>query len=216
MKYAPWQSAQAKTNAEYTLIPYLQSIGVGKIDHLILTHTDDDHVGDFLKLADKIKISEVLVSPGELSNPVFVSKLTKANLPVHVVKTGDTIPIFNSKLEILSSGYTGKGDNNDSIITYGNFYGSRFLFTGDLEREGEKELINNFPLLKVDVLKAGHHGSKTSSDPDFIERIGPRIALISVGKNNRYGHPNQETLETYNKNKIKSPTNGPLRCNPIL
>ncbi len=203
MKYAPWQSAQAKTNAEYTLIPYLQSIGVGKIDHLILTHTDDDHVGDFLKLADKIKISEVLVSPGELSNPVFVRKLTKANLPVHVVKTGDTIPIFNSKLEILSSGYTGKGDNNDSIITYGNFYGSRFLFTGDLEREGEKELINNFPLLKVDVLKAGHHGSKTSSDPDFIERIGPRIALISVGKNNRYGHPNQETLETYNKNKIK-------------
>ena len=194
-----WQKPQSQTNAEKTLIPYLESVGVSQIDQLILTHTDADHVGDFLNLADKIK--EIWVSPGELTNNHFVEKLKKANIAIHISKVGDKIPIFDSALQVLSNGYTGKGDNNDSIVTYGNFYHTKFLFTGDLEQEGEKELLKNYPKLKVDVLKVGHHGSKTSSNPDFIKEINPKLALISVGEKNRYGHPNQETLETLKKTK---------------
>lgn len=194
-----WQKPQSQTNAEKTLIPYLESVGVSQIDQLILTHTDADHVGDFLNLADKIKIKEIWVSPGELTNNHFVEKLKKANIAIHISKVGDKIPIFDSALQVLSNGYTGKGDNNDSIVTYGNFYHTKFLFTGDLEQEGEKELLKNYPKLKVDVLKVGHHGSKTSSNPDFIKEINPKLALISVGEKNRYGHPNQETLETLKK-----------------
>lgn len=198
-----WQKPQSQTNAEKTLIPYLESVGVSQIDQLILTHTDADHVGDFLNLADKIKIKEIWVSPGELTNNHFVEKLKKANIAIHISKVGDKIPIFDSALQVLSNGYTGKGDNNDSIVTYGNFYHTKFLFTGDLEQEGEKELLKNYPKLKVDVLKVGHHGSKTSSNPDFIKEINPKLALISVGEKNRYGHPNQETLETLKKNQIR-------------
>ncbi|WP_230315812.1 ComEC/Rec2 family competence protein [Lactococcus lactis] len=198
-----WQKPQSQTNAEKTLIPYLESVGVSQIDQLILTHTDADHVGDFLNLADKIKIKEIWVSPGELTNNHFVEKLKKANIAIHISKVGDKIPIFDSALQVLSNGYTGKGDNNDSIVTYGNFYHTKFLFTGDLEQEGEKELLKNYPKLKVDVLKVGHHGSKTSSNSDFIKEINPKLALISVGEKNRYGHPNQETLETLKKNQIR-------------
>ncbi|MFC4651990.1 DNA internalization-related competence protein ComEC/Rec2 [Lactococcus nasutitermitis] len=200
----PWQQSQTSANADKTLIPYLKSEGVSTINHLILTHTDDDHVGDFVELASKIKIQEVDVSSGELTCPDFIDKLQKAKVPYHIIKVGDKFPIFHSQLQILSSGYTKKGDNNDSIVTYGNFYGQRFLFTGDLEQDGEKELLKNYPTLKVDVLKAGHHGSKTSSNPTFIKKIQPKLTLISVGKNNRYGHPNQETLNTFKKYHVAS------------
>ncbi|MCL2112851.1 MAG: DNA internalization-related competence protein ComEC/Rec2 [Streptococcaceae bacterium] len=199
-----WQKAQTESNASKTLIPYLESEGVSQIDQLILTHTDDDHVGDFLNLADKIKIKEVWVSPGELTCPDFVDKLKKAKIPIHLTQVGDEISIFNSQLQVLSNGYTGKGDNNDSIVTYGNFYGKKFLFTGDLEQDGEMKLLKNYPDLKVDILKAGHHGSKTSSNPKFIKQIQPQLAIISVGKNNHYGHPNQQTLDTFKKYKVKS------------
>lgn len=198
-----WQMAKTQTNAEKTLIPYLESRGVGKIDALILTHTDADHVGDFLNLADKIKIKQIWVSPGELRDSVFLAKLKQADIPIHLSQVGDNIPIFDSELKILSNGYTGKGDNNDSIVSYGNFYGKKFLFTGDLEQDGEQQLLKNFPSLKVDVLKVGHHGSKTSSNPSFIHAIKPQLALISVGKKNRYGHPNQETLDTFQKEHVK-------------
>lgn len=198
-----WQKFQNQSNADKTLIPYLQSVGVGKIDDLILTHTDDDHVGDFVELANKIKIKRVWVSSGEISNTSFVAKLKQAKIPIHLAQTGESIPIFDQKLQILSSGYTGKGDNNDSIVTYGNFYGKKFLFTGDLEQDGELKLLKNYPTLKVDVLKAGHHGSRTSSNPEFIKQIHPQVALVSVGKNNRYGHPNQETLSTFQKYQVK-------------
>lgn len=199
-----WQKPQSQTNAEKTLIPYLESVGVNQIDQLILTHTDADHVGDFLNLADKIKIKEIWVSSGEVTNNYFVEKLKKANIAIHISKVGDKISIFDTYLQVLSNGYTHKGDNNDSIVTYGNFYHKKFLFTGDLEQEGEKELLKNYPQLQVDVLKVGHHGSKTSSSPDFIKTIHPQIALISVGKANRYSHPNQETLKTLAKYQVKT------------
>ena len=99
-----WQKPQSQTNAEKTLIPYLESVGVSQIDQLILTHTDADHVGDFLNLADKIKIKEIWVSPGELTNNHFVEKLKKANIAIHISKVGDKIPIFDSALQVLSNG----------------------------------------------------------------------------------------------------------------
>ena len=198
-----WQLKNSSANADFTLIPYLKSRGISHLDDVILTHTDDDHVGDFADLADQIKIRHVWISPGCLTNSAFIQKLKTAKVAVHVVKIGDKIPIFDSQLSVLSNGFTGQGDNNDSIVTYGKFYGKSFLFTGDLEKSGEADLLKNYPDLTVDVLKAGHHGSKTSSSDEFIKAIKPQIALISVGQNNRYGHPNHETLDTFNKYGVK-------------
>ncbi|HEM5273866.1 TPA: DNA internalization-related competence protein ComEC/Rec2 [Streptococcus suis] len=197
-----WQERSSQANAERTLIPYLHSRGVDRIDSLVLTHTDTDHVGDVLEVAKQVQIGRIVVSPGSLTVPDFVATLKKINVPVHVVKVGDRLPIFDSYLEVLYPDGTGDGGNNDSIVLYGRLLETNFLFTGDLE-QGELDLIATYPNLPVDVLKAGHHGSKGSSYPEFLDHIGAKIALISAGENNRYKHPHQETLDRFDSRNIQ-------------
>ncbi|HEM4129747.1 TPA: DNA internalization-related competence protein ComEC/Rec2 [Streptococcus suis] len=197
-----WQERSSQANAERTLIPYLHSRGVDRIDSLVLTHTDTDHVGDVLEVAKQVKIGRIYVSPGSLTVPDFVATLKEINVPVHVVKVGDRLPIFDSYLEVLYPDETGDGGNNDSIVLYGRLLETNFLFTGDLE-QGELDLIETYPNLPVDVLKAGHHGSKGSSYPEFLDHIGAKIALVSAGENNRYKHPHQETLERFDSRNIQ-------------
>lgn len=124
------------------------------------------------------------------------------NLPVKTLEAGDQLSIFDGRAEVLYPVEVGDGSNNDSIVLYGRFYGWSFLFTGDLEEEGEKALLARYPQLRVDVLKAGHHGSKGSSHPAFLEKIQAKIALISAGEKNRYQHPHQETLERFKELKM--------------
>lgn len=197
-----WQERSSQANAERTLIPYLHSRGVDRIDSLVLTHTDTDHVGDVLEVAKQVQIGRIVVSPGSLTVPDFVATLKKINVPIHVVKVGDRLPIFDSYLEVLYPSGTGDGGNNDSIVLYGRLLETNFLFTGDLE-QGELDLIATYPNLPVDVLKAGHHGSKGSSYPEFLDHIGAKIALVSAGENNRYKHPHQETLERFDSRNIQ-------------
>ncbi|RRR56227.1 DNA internalization-related competence protein ComEC/Rec2 [Streptococcus suis] len=197
-----WQERSSQANAERTLIPYLHSRGVDRIDSLVLTHTDTDHVGDVLEVAKQVQIGRIVVSPGSLTVPDFVATLKKINVPVHVVKVGDRLPIFDSYLEVLYPDGTGDGGNNDSIVLYGRLLETNFLFTGDLE-QGELDLIATYPNLPVDVLKAGHHGSKGSSYPEFLDHIEAKIALVSAGENNRYKHPHQETLDRFDSRNIQ-------------
>ena len=198
-KKEKWQERQTSSNAEKTLIPYLKSRGIASLDVLVLTHTDTDHMGDMLEVAQHFSIKEIYVSKGSLTQPDFVQKLEQIETSVHVVKVGDEIPVFDSALQVLYPSGTGDGGNDDSIVLYGEFFQTKFLFTGDLERQGETELLQRFPQLKADVLKAGHHGSKGSSSPEFLEQIQPKLALISAGQNNRYQHPHQETLQRFEK-----------------
>ncbi|NQN49100.1 DNA internalization-related competence protein ComEC/Rec2 [Streptococcus suis] len=197
-----WQERSRQANAERTLIPYLHSRGVDRIDSLVLTHTDTDHVGDVLEVAKQVKIGRIVVSPGSLTVSDFVATLKEINVPVHVVKVGDRLPIFDSYLEVLYPSGTGDGGNNDSVVLYGRLLETNFLFTGDLE-QGELDLIESYPNLPVDVLKAGHHGSKGSSYPEFLDHIGAKIALVSAGENNRYKHPHQETLDRFGSRNIQ-------------
>ncbi|HFI0427227.1 TPA: DNA internalization-related competence protein ComEC/Rec2 [Streptococcus suis] len=197
-----WQERSSQANAERTLIPYLHSRGVDRIDSLVLTHTDTDHVGDVLEVAKQVQIGRIVVSPGSLTVPDFVATLKEINVPVHVVEVGDRLPIFDSYLEVLYPDRAGDGGNNDSIVLYGRLLKTNFLFTGDLE-QGELDLLKTYPNLPVDVLKAGHHGSKGSSYPEFLDHIGAKIALVSAGENNRYKHPHQETLERFDSRNIQ-------------
>lgn len=197
-----WQERSSQANAERTLIPYLHSRGVDRIDSLVLTHTDADHVGDVLEVTNQVQIGRIYVSPGSLTVPDFVATLKEINVPVHVVAVGDRLPIFDSYLEVLYPDGTGDGGNNDSIVLYGRLLETNFLFTGDLE-QGELDLIETYPNLPVDVLKAGHHGSKGSSYSAFLDHIGAKIALVSAGENNRYKHPHQETLDRFDSRNIQ-------------
>ena len=198
-----WQEASQTSNAEKTLIPYLQARGVSQIDHLVLTHTDTDHIGDLEEVAKRFKIKEICVSQGALTKPSFVKRLRTLKCPVRTLKAGDNLPMMGSKLQVLYPNKVGDGGNNDSIVLYGKLLGSSFLFTGDLEKEGEEELMASYPNLKASVLKAGHHGSKGSSSEAFLDQLQPSLALVSAGENNRYKHPNDETLERFKERHIK-------------
>ena len=198
-----WKQRQSKAGVERTLIPYLKSQGVSKIDTLVISHAHEDHMGDLEELAQNIKIKKIIASQGALSKPLLKNKLVYTKSQVQVAKIGEKLPILDSNLTILAPKGKGDGGNNDSVVLYGKLCGSNFLFTGDMEVESEDKLLSMYPKLPVDILKAGHHGSKTSSGSKFLEATRPKIALISCGLNNRYKHPNQETLDNFNKYKIK-------------
>ena len=199
-----WQHRQIDANADKTLIPYLKSRGIHKIDQLVLTHTDTDHVGDMEVVAQQFRIGEILVSPGSLTVPDFVERLKKMGVQVRVLQAGDCLPIMGSQLQVLYPIETGDGENNDSIVLYGKLLDKTFLFTGDLEGEGEATLVSQYPTLPVDILKAGHHGSKGSSTEVFLDHVRPELALLSAGKNNQYKHPHQETLDRLKERGINS------------
>jgi len=202
-KIEAWQEKATTSNAQRTLIPYLKSRGVDKIDQLILTNTDKEHVGDLLEVTKAFHVGEILVSKGSLTQKDFVAELEASQTKVRSVTEGDNFSIFGSQLEVLSPRQIGDGDRDDSLVLYGKLLDKHFLFTGNLEEKREKDLLKHYPDLEVDVLKASQHGAKTSSNPTFLEKIKPEITLISVGKNNRAKLPHQESLTRMESIKSK-------------
>ena len=202
-KIEAWQEKSTTSTAQRTLIPYLKSRGVDKIDQLILTNTDKEHVGDLLEVTKAFHVGEILVSKGSLTQKEFVAELEASQNKVRSVVAGENFPIFGSFLEVLSPRKIGDGNRDDSLVLYGKLLDKHFLFTGNLKEKGEKDLLKQYPGLEVDVLKAGQHGAKTSSNPVFLEKLKPEITLISVGKNNRAKLPHQETLTQLENIKSK-------------
>lgn len=213
-KIEKWQEKATTSNAQRTLIPYLKSRGVAKIDQLILTNTDKEYVGDLLEVAKAFHVGEILVSKGSLKQKEFVVELQATQTKVRSVTVGENLPIFGSELEVLSPRKMGDGGHEDSLLLYGKLLDKHFLFTGNLEEKGEKDLLKHYPDLEVDVLKAGQHGSKKSSSSSFLEQLKPEMTLISVGKNNRTKLPHQETLtrlETINSKVYRTDQQGAIR-----
>ena len=213
-KIEAWQEKAMTSNAQRTVIPYLKSRGVDKIDQLILTNTDKEHVGDLLEVTKAFQVGEILVSKGSLAQKEFVAGLEASQTKVRSVTAGDNFPIFGGYLEVLSPSKIGDGSHEDSLLLYGKLLDKHFLFTGNLKEKGEKELLKQYPNLEVDVLKVGQHGSNASSNPVFLEKLNPELSLISVGKNNRAKLPHQETLTRLEaiKSKIyRTDQNGAIR-----
>ena len=202
-KVENWQKKATTSNAQRTLIPYLKSRGVAKIDQLILTNTEKEHVGDLLEVTKAFHVGEILVSKGSLTQKEFVAELQATKIKVRSVTAGENLPIFGSQLEVLSPREIGEADADDSLVLHGKLLDKHFLFTGNLKGKGEKELLKQYPDIEVDVLKAGQHGAKTSSNPVFLEKLKPEITLISVGKNSRAKLPHQETLTRLESIKSK-------------
>ena len=213
-KIEKWQEKATTSNAQRTVIPYLKSRGVAKIDQLILTNTDKEHVGDLLEVTKAFQVGEILVSKGSLTQKEFVAELEASQTKVRSVTMGEKLTIFGSQLEVLSPRKIGDGGNEDSLVLYGKLLDKHFLFTGSLKEKGEKDLLKQYPNLEVDVLKVGQYGSKASSNPVFLEKLNPELSLISVGKNNRAKLPHQETLtrlETIKSKIYRTDQNGAIR-----
>ena len=213
-KIEKWQEKATTSNAQRTLIPYLKSRGVAKIDQLILTNTDKEHIGDLLEVTRTFHVGEILVSKGSLKQKQFVAELQATQIKVRSITAGENLPIFGSQLEVLSPSKIRDGDHEDSLVLYGKLLDKHFLFTGNLEEKGEKDMLKQYPDLEVDVLKASQHGSKKSSSSAFLEKLKPELTLISVGKSNRTKLPHQETLtrlEDINSKVYRTDQQGAIR-----
>ena len=183
------------------IVDYLKSMGIRKLDYLIITHGDFDHMGDSLYLIDKFKVENVIFNCGEFNalEKELIKKLNKRK--VNYCYCIKELNIGKYKLDFLNTKVFGDENNNSNVI-YTEFNGYKFMFMGDAGIEKEKDILDKYNISDIDVLKVGHHGSKTSSSKGFIDEIKPKYAIISVGKNNRYGHPNKEVLNNLDNSKI--------------
>ena len=174
-------------------ILFFKSVGVKKIDYLILTHGDYDHMGETKNIINNFKVDKVIFNCGEFNE--LEQDLIEENIEYDsCVDSLDDIYFLQTKIY---------GDeNDDSNVLYLELNNYKFLFMGDASYKKELDILKKYNISDIDVLKVGHHGSKTSSSKEFIDSINPKYSVISVGKNNRYGHPNKETLDNLEGSKI--------------
>ncbi|MFV9510986.1 DNA internalization-related competence protein ComEC/Rec2 [Tepidibacillus sp. LV47] len=186
---------------EDIVLPYLHYQGINELDYAVLTHEDADHIEGYLTLVEQIPIHWFIVGEGfprtELGEKLY-TKLKQKQIPIKVIKEGESHLSLdpNTVITFISLGSKPKEkENNQSLITYAKLYQTQFLFMGDLEVEGEKQLIQNYSLPHIDFLKVGHHGSQTSTSQSLLDHLQPKEALISVGVHNRYHHPSLEVIQ---------------------
>ena len=190
---------QTKITSE--IIPSLKSIGIKKIDYLIITHGDKDHLGGASSLINNFKVKKVILNCGtynELEETLIKELKQKQIKYYNCIKE---LNINNQKIYFLNTKEYDNENNNSSVI-YFTYNHIKFLFMGDAEKEKELDIIDKYNIKDVTFLKVGHHGSDTSSNKDFITIINPKYSLISVGKNNRYNHPKETVLNTLKKSQI--------------
>ena len=183
------------------IIKFLHSISIKKIDNLIISHGDFDHIGNAFYLVNNIKVGKVIFNNNEFNE-----------LETNLIKI-----LQDKKIEFQkgNSNLQGKyltwqflntrlydNENDNSLVTYLKYQDYTFLFMGDASKLTEEDVIKKYKLPKIDFLKVGHHGSKTSSSKEFISKINPKYSIISVGRKNKYGHPNKEVLNNLDNSKI--------------
>ena len=167
----------------------------------ISQHGDYDHMGEAINLVENFKVEKVIFNCGEYNDleKELIKVLNKKKIPHYsCIKE---LNIDKNKLYFLQTKEFDNENDNSNVI-YIELDGYKFMFMGDSGIEKEKDILDKYNISDIDVLKVGHHGSKTSSSQEFISEINPKYSVISVGKNNRYGHPNKEVLDTLNDSKI--------------
>ena len=167
----------------------------------MLPHGDYDHMGEAVNLVNNFKVEKVILNCGEFNDleKELIKVLNQKKIKYYsCVKE---LNIDNYKLHFLNTKEYDNENDNSSVI-YFNYNNYKFLFMGDAGVDKENDILDKYNLSNVDVLKVGHHGSKTSSSKNFIDEINPKYGVISVGKNNRYVHPNKKVLNNLDGSRI--------------
>lgn len=209
----PWQQRHNPFEVgKKVVVPYLKYRGINKIDTLILTHGDADHIGGVPAIVERFPVEKVIRNPLPPQSSLeksLLAQLKQQNVPIYTAPIG-----VQMKLEpgitwqflhpsVLSASKSSESTNNDSVVVLFSIYGHRVLMTGDIEQQAEEALLEKWAFPKVDVLKVAHHGSRTSTTVDWLQATAPRHAVISVGKDNRYGHPAPEVMKRLEQQQVK-------------
>lgn len=186
------------TNKVYKSVikPYLYSRGITKIDAVFISHEHVDHMGSVEFLVADMNVNQIIISHYYELHVDQAHSWEKYGAEIMRVDAGKSIVIGDQLFHVLGPTVNQYSANENSMILYTELGGMDWLFTGDIDKATERELVNNDHQLSVDILKVAHHGSDTSTDPLFIKEINPVYGLISLGVNNSYGHPAKEVLET--------------------
>ncbi len=188
------------------VVNYLKPLIKGNLELVIATHPDADHIGGMDTVLKSFKANKIIDSGMSGTSITYSDYLKQVNAQVKngTVYSGDsdmTINISNGvKLDIIETGDNNGSTNNNSVVAKLTYEKIKYLFTGDMEQKVEKKILNRD--LKADVLKAGHHGSKTATSPEFLQKVNPKYTIISAGPNNKFGHPHAETINTLNSFNI--------------
>ncbi len=188
-----------------TVLPYLRYKGINRLDAIFVSHPHDDHMGGLSSIINNIKVDRLYMPPVDYQDSMVTAIIEEArenNVLMAYITDGYSIKVGDRvSIEAVHPPDTLKASSTDTandsslvlMVTYRRF---KMLLAGDIEKLGEQSVLASGNDINVDVLKVPHHGSKTSSSPEFIDRINPTYALISVGNNN-YGHPSDEVMERY-------------------
>ena len=181
------------------IVKFLKDKGISKLDYIVGTHYDEDHIGGLDDIIENFDIGKFYLSNGGELGPNYYNlekAAKKKNLAITIPKVGDKIDFGDVDMEVMSaSKFDGKNDNNASIVIQAKYGSRKYLFMGDLEKQEEAKRKWN----EVDVLKAGHHGSNTSSTQEFLNQVKPKYVFVSAGKNNKYRLPNVKAMERIEK-----------------
>ena len=189
------------------LINYLNNCGIQRLDYVIGTHPHSDHMGGMSEIVKTFDIGEFIIPrlhSSDIPNTVYYEKFLDAiaekNVKLSYAELGRNINIGSSVGTIIAPHSPDYGNlNNYSVGLFLKHGNNSFIFTGDAEKQAEKEMIDAGVMLDADVYKVGHHGSDTSSSPEFLEAVSPEYAVISCGTGNSYGHPKDITMENLSK-----------------
>ncbi|MCS1350430.1 DNA internalization-related competence protein ComEC/Rec2 [Mechercharimyces sp. CAU 1602] len=199
-----WQERRRPQDpGQSVVVPYLTYRGVRQLDLIVLTHGDQDHMGGVFAVMDRFPVKHVLYGGGLDESPegiTLLHQLHEQGSRVEMATDGQSQEVEEGITWTIlhpsaTEGIEQKGRNDASVVLYLQAYGYQLLFTGDIEAEGEEEIVTKWELTAVDVLKVAHHGSRTSSTSLFMKRVKPQVAIISAGRKNRYGHPAPEVVE---------------------
>ena len=200
-----WQEKAITSNAKRSLIPYLKSRGVAKIDQLVLTTSDTKQLDHVFEISKAFQLREILVTEETLSQREFMDKLKESKVKVGAIKTGQQLPIFGSSLEVIE---TQDKDKNDSITMYGKLLNQTFLVTGNIE---EKFLTSHYPKLQADVVITHQQASKKKTDIEIFKNVHPKITVISVDKKKKFKEKNGESNRELENSIYQTDQKGAIR-----
>ncbi|MCI9087569.1 MAG: MBL fold metallo-hydrolase [Clostridia bacterium] len=180
------------------LVKNLEILGITKIDYLVGTHPHEDHIGGMDNIIKNFEIGTIYMPKVQTNTKTFedvLDAVREKELTISTPKVKDTFKVGKAECQVLAVDNKAKNLNITSIVIQMQFDDMTYLFTGDSEKEVEEKILKANKDIKVNILKVGHHGSDTSSSEKFIQTLVPEISVISVGRDNSYGHPNQEVVE---------------------